>query len=187
MSRGLARNPPVNWVWAQGEDIVCDHCGGRTQLLPNPPEKLINIAGEFTKAHSKCSRQSAPPPFKSWSNPLDWVVGDDVSISARTIWAVAMGAKPAEHDPPEDPSDFGRCYRLLSSFPEWRARLVDVAAQYPAWRPFVAVWDEMTISYEEEVLADGNRRAPKLYNLLRRLRYAKAPAVSRKAPTATLV
>ena len=56
---------------------------------------------------------------------------------------------PDWHDTPSDPDDFGRCYRLLAKFPEWRQRMPEVAAQYPKWGPMVAAWDELTELYEQ--------------------------------------
>lgn len=54
---------------------------------------------------------------------LEWIISDDVGISSKVIWAVMMGLHPMDKCTPSDPSDFGRCYRLLKKFPEWEERV----------------------------------------------------------------
>jgi hypothetical protein len=51
--------------------------------------------------------------------------------------------------------------------PEWRARLSEVAACYPKWKPLVDHWDEVSALYEEEVASGW---APKTYNRMLELR-----------------
>ena len=62
------------------------------------------------------------------------------------------GPPPRCFDVPHDPSDFGRCYRLLQLAPEWTARLEEVAQAYPAWEPFVREWDKLTAMYEQLIV-----------------------------------
>lgn len=69
---------------------------------------------------------------------------------------------------PLDPSDFGRCYRLLKAFPDWRARISEVGALYPRWVPFSREWERMTVLFEKEVQrSDG--MAPELYEVMKSL------------------
>lgn len=71
-------------------------------------------------------------------------------------------------DVPYDPSDFRRCLLLLELFPEWRARLPEVAEKFPRWKPLVDAWDELEALYAEEIAReDGN--APKLYARMKEL------------------
>jgi hypothetical protein len=100
--------------------------------------------------------------------PLEWIISDDTGISSITIWAVMMGIKDIPRASiPHDPDDFGRCYRLLSKFPEWRERLNEVAERFPRWKRLVGDWDTLTELYEEE---EPTGTAPKLYRLMERLR-----------------
>lgn len=100
--------------------------------------------------------------------PIEWLLSGDTGISSYTICAVMTGSKMKGPDVPHDPSDFGRCYRLLQNFPEWRARLPEVAAAYPIWGPMVAAWDELTALYEEEK-QNKSGKAPELYERMRAL------------------
>ena len=92
---------------------------------------------------------------------LEWILGNDKGISSKTIWSVMTGQKTNEHFnwTPSDDHDFGRCYRLLGLFPEWRPRLGEVAAAHPSWGPLVRDWDKVSGLYEKgkgmiNILAD---------------------------------
>ena len=105
--------------------------------------------------------------------PIEWLLSNDTGISSKTICAVMTNSKigidTSLPDIPYDPADFGRCYRLLKLFPEWRPRLPEVAAWFAAWEPMVAAWDELTNLYEEEIKNESGV-APKLYERMQELR-----------------
>lgn len=105
--------------------------------------------------------------------PTDWLLSGDTGISSETIFRVMVGSTApvawGKADIPYDPSDFGRCYRLLQLFPEWRNRLPEVANRFPDWEPFVKEWDSLTALYEEE-LAEGTGKAPRLYEKMLEIR-----------------
>lgn len=102
---------------------------------------------------------------------LAWLKGTDTGVSSRTIFSVlssrygagALGS--SSPDFPYDPSDFGRCHRLLERLPAWRARMGEVAAKHPRWAPFVERWEEMTATYVEEQ-PTGYGPCPRLYEAL---------------------
>jgi hypothetical protein len=108
---------------------------------------------------------------------LEWLLGPDTGISSKSIFSVLastdvlrvsakaqLGSFGA--DVPHDPSDFGRCYRLLEKFPAWRERLNEVAAAIPKYGPMVREWAQMEALWSEE---SRSRKAPKLYELMRAL------------------
>lgn len=80
--------------------------------------------------------------------PTEWLLSGDNGTSSETILAVMTGSSTRYADIPYDNDDFGRCYRLLRLFPQWRARLPEVAQRYPAWGPMVAAWDELSALWE---------------------------------------
>lgn len=85
--------------------------------------------------------------------PEEWIVGRDVGTSSKTIWAVMVGVDVKDTESwnwgvPLDADDFGRCYRLLVLFPQWRERLPEVAAIFPAWGPLVEHWEKLSLLYE---------------------------------------
>jgi hypothetical protein len=109
------------------------------------------------------------------TTPLDWILSDDVGASSATIWAVMMGVVHPRASLPLDPSDFGRCSRLLALFPEWRPRLTEVARKHPDWRELVKRWDDLVALYEAE------RPSGAAVQLYRELQLIRA-AAQRKRP-----
>lgn len=100
--------------------------------------------------------------------PEQWIVGRDTGMSSITIWSVMMGVKPGWPSIPLDPSDFGRCFRMLLLIPGWRARLPEVATAYPEWAPLVAHWHEIESLYMEE-LGRADNMAPKTFDRMQEL------------------
>jgi len=102
--------------------------------------------------------------------PNEWIIGDDTGVSSKTIWAVmtkSTNAKmPFGCDIPHDPSDFGRCYRLLEHFPEWKKRLNEIPKFFPKWGPMIREWDKMTELWEKESQFD---RCPELFAFMQTL------------------
>jgi len=101
--------------------------------------------------------------------PIQWLLNGDTGISSKTIFAVLVGATLSKADVPYDSADFGRCYRLLEEFPEWRQRLPEVAAVYPIWGPMVAAWDELTAMYEDGIRTDWEAKGSQMYQRMRQL------------------
>jgi hypothetical protein len=160
----------TDWVVVggkHGETAHCTRCGEGLTLGPQPIYIWTAATEAFIKEHARCkpgSYHETPT-----TTPLQWFLGRDTGTSSLAIFEVMTGTKSPHrsYSFPLDPDDFGRCYRLLNLFPEYRLRLPEVAERFPAWRPMVARWDEMTALYEEE-LPRGT--APKLYELMQELR-----------------
>lgn len=100
-----------------------------------------------------------------------WVLGPDTGVSSLTIFYVLshrhagvalerLGRGLAWDGPglPADADDFGRCHRLLEATGWVPARLEKVADFYPAWRPLVDAWDELTALYLEELPTGAAQR-----------------------------
>jgi hypothetical protein len=102
----------------------------------------------------------------------DWLNSGDTGTSSLTIFATMTGnSQPVRYgfgNWPQDASDLGRCVRLLDRFPEWRARMGEMAARYPKWRPFAEAWADLEALYKEESQSPTGR-APKTYALLQGL------------------
>ncbi len=116
---------------------------------------------------------------------VDWVSGGDTGISSKAIWTHMMGGTPERWSCPLDPSDFGRCHRLLLLMPEWRARMPEMAKYGKWWAGLADAWDELDALYLEE-LPTG--RCQKLYDRMHaieaasRKRTSPAPSSPEKAP-----
>ena len=97
---------------------------------------------------------------------IAWIAGSDTGGSSKSIWSVMMGVEFEYPNPPYDPADFGRCYRLLLKIPEWKPHLHLVAEKYPEWRLLIEHWGELENLYLKEC-ASGE--APKLYKRMHEL------------------
>ncbi len=111
---------------------------------------------------------------------VEWLLGTDTGLSSVTLlWAFGKsrlavdGARNrlrgSHGNPPGDTDDFGRCYRLLSIFPEWRAGLLDIT--FPCrlsadWRPLRSAWPELEYLYRKTETGDevASRRASAEFN-----------------------
>jgi hypothetical protein len=69
---------------------------------------------------------------------------------------------------PSDPSDLGRCLRLLELFPEWKPRVSEMAAYGAGWAGLTARWDEIANSMADEVgiAWEKGKSASRTYDLM---------------------
>lgn len=49
---------------------------------------------------------------------------------------------------PHDSSDFGRCYKLLKIFPDWKKRIKEMGRLGKIWERIASAWDELELLYE---------------------------------------
>jgi len=114
---------------------------------------------------------------KELKNAYEWIVGDDTGVSSKVIWATMMGVEAKNKSTPKDPSDFGRCYRLLKLIPSWESKLQylkeveygyhslnDNSDHFGLWSVFVDNYQEMCRLYESE---HETGKCKKLYNFMR--------------------
>lgn len=157
--------------------FICLHCGERyAAAMPAPIDVFAGIAKTFEKTHKKCKLPASGRPACEHcggfdhpvgkcprtdyrGDPQRWREGPDTGTSSLAIWHVMMGRTPDRDDPPWDPSDFGRCHRLLHAIPGWRARIGEMA-KVKGWKRLAPAWDELEALYVEE-LPSG--KAPKLW------------------------
>jgi hypothetical protein len=103
---------------------------------------------------------------------LEWFMSDDTGISSKSIAAVMCGADARKfylNFPPADPSDLGRCLRLLERFPGWKERMPEMAKANEYWARVVPHWDEVAASMADEVGIDWSKgkNAPRTFELMK--------------------
>ncbi len=166
-----------------GGRMQCNHCGMTyTPAYPSPINVLVAATEAFSDLHAKCEKPKDPlcevclQPGHTFDRcvelnvqtPADWMNLGDTGTSSIAIWRHMQGMQPEwlwGPDPPRDPSDFGRCYRLLKKFPEWKDRLEEMRC-YRGWTPFVVAWDKLEALYIEEF---PTGKAPRLWAEMKRL------------------
>jgi hypothetical protein len=135
--------------------VHCGKCAYERVLgyAPMPIDVFVALGKlPCVSCHSREVRMGPLPKSSNDGDHIGWLSNGDTGISSLTIWSVMTGRPVRQSyfypDVPQDPDDFGRCYRLLAVMPSWRERLPEVAAKYPEWRPLVDAWDELTALYE---------------------------------------
>lgn len=168
----MAKTSNTPWVVAGGkigEIGHCQRCGEGLKISdPQAIEVILAAINAFAKLHRNCTKTAETPI--SPSTPWEWIDSRDTGISSAAIWSVMMNTRSpyGRYDHPHDPDDFGRCYRLLELFPEWKSRLTEVSTRFPFWAPFIRDWSTLCEAYEREI--ETPRREPlSLYRLLRSL------------------
>ena len=168
----MSRTKTADWVVSGGktnESGHCMRCGeGLVLTLPMDLADFAAALRAFADRHRRCKHGQWQEPFPS--TPQEWSQSRDVGISSFTIYQVMTGSPSPykQHDPPKDPEDFGRCYRLLALFPEWRLNLHKVADLFPAWKPLVTNWMELSFLYGCAIAGktDGSRLYARIQELL---------------------
>ena len=102
---------------------------------------------------------------------LRWLNGHDTGISSKAIMSQMLGEKPEPYTHPHDPSDLGRCLRLLRLIPAWRSRIGEMASVSKVWKRLAAHWDELEAMMDGEVGIDWEKgkSAPKTYDRMRQI------------------
>jgi hypothetical protein len=101
----------------------------------------------------------------------EWFGSGDTGLSSETIalWLSARVKNGWGPHTPSDPSDLGRCLRLLERIPEWKTRMAEMAECSEGWARMMIYWDEIAASMADEVGIDWSkgRSAPKTYEMMK--------------------
>jgi hypothetical protein len=97
-----------------------------------------------------------------------WLVSGDTGLSSESI-AMHMLGWACRGNYPHDPSDLGRCLRLLAIFPEWQCRIGEMAVYGPEWAEIARRWPELSALMAGEVGIgwEKGRSAPITYAAMR--------------------
>lgn len=153
MANVALRTPKnADHVGLSGNVMLCEHCGARQEIaLPMDVDLAVGFMKLFTAKHRRCPKREGVSAFRFATSLHDWLASDDTGISSKTIYRHMLGYPVLQPGYPHDPSDFGRCYRLLALMPAWRARMGEMAAFGKEWARLAAAWDGLTALYEAEV------------------------------------
>jgi len=101
---------------------------------------------------------------------IEWFVSGDTGLSSEAIAAHMSGLGNGKRmDYPSDPSDLGRCLRLLEKIPEWKERISEMAQYSPGWAGLIKNWAEISKSMADEVGIDWSKAksAPITYDMMK--------------------
>lgn len=101
---------------------------------------------------------------------VEWLLSDHMGASSKAI-ASHMALGKSDGSFPWDPSDIGRCFRLLEAMPEWKARIKEMGVYSKNWELLASNWQEIYNCMEDEVGIDWRkgRSAPRTYELMKRV------------------
>jgi hypothetical protein len=169
-----------------GGRLVCLHCGASYSPAtdePRPIWEVTAIWNAFDVLHADCElpdKERCPLCLEIGHTIEEhhalhtrdyhgWLMSCDCGASSMVLWRHMTGRSnlPLWVPSPQDPTDFGRCYRLLARFPEWRIRIGEMSRYGSDWAALSAAWDELEALYREEASPDA---PPRLYARMRELR-----------------
>ena len=100
---------------------------------------------------------------------VNWLTGSETGVSSKNMVRVFVGL---DHDKsvfggyPHDPSDFGRCYKLLQAVPEVKGAFSELAKRSDVWARLIANWDELERLYLRDV---ETGQSTEMYDLMKSL------------------
>jgi len=151
------------------DSMRCLNCGTETPIgMPASIRTMTAMCQAFSDDHEHCEPSAAGRARFEYTTPIGWLRSWDTGASSLTIFHFMTGGiyGALRVDIPHDPDDFGRCHRLLKTFPEWRVRL-DEMKRIPDWVPFVEAWAEFERLFELEA---PTGTCPQLYEAMQVLR-----------------
>jgi hypothetical protein len=155
----------------KNNNLFCTCCGSEFKLaFPIPVNDFTAKMELFQQLHKDCPQTYVEPVADQSKSVQDkamfWLNNGHVGLSSKTMWNCLMGNKRFPIDIPWDPDDFGRCYKLLETVPEWKIRLHEVAKLSPVWSRLVTNWDKLNEYYEDQV---KNKKPNGMYEFMEKL------------------
>ena len=160
---------PPEWLVMSANGVRCLRCG-KVEPMPLPmPADAFGPWSEYAGAvHQHCKDTGRVDAAAT--SVGEWFHGHDTGVSSLATYRHMMLIPRLNRysNYPSDPSDFGRCYRLLKIEPSWRARIGEMAQYGKEWAALVDAWDELTAMYEEAI-ASGAKMATGMYERMKEL------------------
>lgn len=133
-------------------------------LHPHQMNAVIEAANLIVRVFNQPIREAQPN-----MGLQNWLESHDTGASSLAIvyrlYGHGRGSQNSKAHP-LDPSDFGRCHRLLEAVPQARTQFCEMRDVSEVWARLVEHWEELTALYLEE-LPSG--KAPKLYARMKAL------------------
>lgn len=148
--------------------VLCRYNGDGDGYTQQDVDNAAAIAAavNFLRAHS-AEIAGALAAQTTERRALLWLAGRDSGLSSQAI-AYHMLGLSSNGNYPLDPSDLGRCLRMLELFPEWKPRISEMASYSKCWAGLCARWDALAAMMADEVGIDWSkgRNAPKTYQAM---------------------
>lgn len=129
---------PLDVAVAAMTAVRCPNCGEGARSVAFGRGEVPDPAPAQSSGMTDAERRAA------------WLKLHDDGMSSLCIADKMSGITP-DGSYPHDAYDFGRCERLLTLYPEWRARLDEMASVNACWAALVARWDEIVEAYHADM------------------------------------
>lgn len=106
---------------------------------------------------------------ESKQKAIEWLASGDTGMSSKALAFEFLGADYEDsYSIPIDPSDLGRCLRLIDKVPKVRGSVDSLAKKHESWAKIAPAWDMLADSMREEVGIDWSKgkRAPITYRAM---------------------
>lgn len=97
----------------------------------------------------------------------EWLNGTDAGQSSKSLAYEAADLPGDRSNYPHDPSDLGRCLRLIARVPEVRSAVDALADKSPYWKALAPEWDRLKALYISEM--NDPKGGRKTYDAMRAL------------------
>ncbi len=160
MDADLARMAGANFAWGRAEDL--------------------ERAKDQYRGPAVAQIKSSPIAASLDDSAIQWLATGEQGLSSSAIfWTVNAHLKfPDGKDPkhaayPHDPSDFGRCRKLLEQVPSVWERFAPVMGTVagPVWTALVEHWGDLCATMDREApdWRDGKGTATETYRLMQEI------------------
>lgn len=138
-----------------------------SRQVPNMPFEPRFYNRIVSAANSICDELSTPVVKASDGMGLTaWLASDDVGMSSKYMAAVLSGKFTADFAYPHDPSDFGRCLRMIRACPEFEGLIHRMCSKGRQWEAVANNWEEWAKLYDIAA-ASPDGKATELYRLMK--------------------
>jgi len=129
--------------------LVTGIMGLISDQVPGLPAEARLMNCVIAAANSICAEFAREPVTASQGMGLTaWLASDDVGESSRFMASVLSGAFKANFAIPYDPSDFGRCVRMIEVVPELKGRIHLMCEHGPMWTAVADNWERWSVMLE---------------------------------------
>jgi hypothetical protein len=152
------------YVWVGGRSGWLEQKANTLLIAACDPDTIRELLAE--RDQLAADLEAAREDVSIARRALLWLTGGDSGMSSKAICCHMLGMK-SDGIYPLDPSDLGRCLRLLELFPEWKPRMGEMARYSAQWAALVERWDELAEMMADEVgigwSKGTGKRAPRTY------------------------
>ncbi len=134
----LIVDAPIKLATASMREVRCPSCGAGPKGVA------------FGRGHVPEPEPARSVGMRDSERRAEWLRLRDNGLSSQCI-ADRMCGLTTTGDHPHDGDDFGRCERLLALYPEWRARLGEMACVNVYWAALVPKWAEIAEAWRHDI------------------------------------